>query len=759
MFHRIKRIRKLNNAGSSIILVVISIAFISMLVSAVVYMAYYNYMMKNSDRSAKNNFYTAETVLDEINMGLQRELSDAMAESYTKTSKLSGLTVEEKEGKFQDEILASLKKKLENPAHAGYYQVNKLILYLDKTRYDAATGLGAEILTTDGEAVLVSSDSDRLTLKDVYVQYTDERGYVSRVKTDIVMGFPDISFVSNRMVPDIENYCLIANVRLETESSTSTEISGSVYGGYEGIFSRDYCRLAFKGNNGLKSKVIAKSVNVENSRVHVDGFVADTGSELWTDGINVTSANISLKDTTYVKDDLTVEGKNSNVLIAGGYYGYGSTNGKAEGSSSILINGANTSLDMSGVQNLFLLGHAYVGARHYNANITGASDYVEDADSITAEPDDIVPLNEDFMLGQSVAVKSDQLMYMVPVECMGYEGNVQVLAKNPITLAEYNMLTKTTVSPTDNTLKYTAVRLDKVIAKLGKPANSYGVNYQPVFRRVNGSILVYYYMVFTSETMANRFFADYYEADKDALDAYIKEYIASFRFNDSISDLHLAGNLVHFNHAGVTVLRPDTLAQDVDGLEGLNTKIDDWVDKYAALSAKLLIDKNNVSATELTKTVYENIIVDETEFSNIVPSNTTKEFDNSVGGASATVRALVVNNSGYNTFEINSGNANNLYLVIASGDVRVNVSRYNGLIIAGGNITITPTCIEIAPHAENVKKAINCKDSTETYCAGDVLKDKDAYLNYTSEEDDKIVDEHGYINIEKLIHYENWNKR
>lgn len=759
MFLRKKKMKKLNNEGSSIILVIVTVAFISMLVASVVYMAYYNYLMKNSDRSAKNNFYTAETVLDEINMGLQRELSDAMAEAYTKTSKLSGISVEEKEGRFQDEILQSLKEKLKMPTNDGFYQVNKLILYLDKTRYDVATGTGAEILTTDGEAVLVSTEPDRLTLKDVYVQYTDQRGYVSRVKTDIVIGFPDIKFVSNKMVPDIENYCLIANVRLVTESSTVTEITGSVYGGYEGIFSVDHSQLTFKGTNAGKVNIVANSVNVENSSLRADGFVADKGSELWTGGINVTSANISLKDTTYVADDLTVEGRDSNILIAGGYFGYGRTNGKAEGSSSILINGANTSLDMSEVQNLFLLGHAYVGARHYDPNLTGDSDYVEDADSITTNPTDPFPRNEDFMLGQSVAVKSDQLMYMVPVECMGYEGNVQVLAKNPITLEEYNMLTKTTVSSTDKTLKYTAVRLDKMIAKLGKPANNYGVSCRPVFRRVNGSILVYYYLVFNSETMANRFFTDYYNADKEALDAYIKEYIASFRFNESITDLHLAGNLVHFNHAGVAVLRPDTAAKDVDGIADLNTTTDKWVDCYAALSAKLLKEKTYLSATELGKTVYENIIVSETEFNNVVPSG-VKEFNNSVGAEPATIRALVVNNAGDDhPFEINSSNSENLYLVIANGDVRVNVRQYNGLVIAGGTITLSPACKEIIPFAENVIKALNCKDSTETYCAGDVLKDKDAYLNYTAEEDEKLVDENGYINIEKLIHYENWNKR
>lgn len=765
-----------NNQGSSVILVVMTVAFVGMLVAIITYMSYYNYMMKYGDRSAKNSFYTVETALDEINMGLQREMSDSMAECYAEVNKISDKSVTEKETLFKEKIRDNLEAKLRfSTTDTGHYLVNKLTLYLDKTRYNTATRVGAVILTTDADAVMKVED-DMLTLKDVYIEYTDERGYVSMLKTDIVIEYPDITFVSSKDIPDIETYSMIANVRLQTESSTKTQINGNVYGGYEGIYSSNYSQLVFGSGDGTIHRIIAEKLTAENGGSGNTSVITRTGNQLWVGGIDVTSSAISLEDNTYVLDDLTIEGKNSKVTLKGNYFGYGNGYGDASKSSSILINGAKTTLDMSGLGSLMLMGHAYVGATHYNANTADDSDYVEDTSTITANPTDTVPLNsEDLALGQSVAVKSDQLMYMVPIECMGYEGNVQVLAKNPISLSEYNLLTKTyatdatgnvvTDAAGNPVLKYKVVSLDKVCSKLGKSVNSYGASYQPVFRKVNGSILVYYYMVFNSESMANKFFRDYYTADKEALDAYIKEYVTDFKWNNSLgsgtSELHLAGNLIHYDNLGRATLASDTTVADVGDISTLTTTIEGYNDTYTALSKKLLLSKDTLTTEELGRTLFENIVVSSSEFASLVPLGTTMTFNNSSTGESTLIKALLVNNEGGSTFEINDTNSDDLYLVIATGDVRVNVSEFNGLILAGGEISISPICIKMEADEEKVKKALNCKDVvTGNYYAADVLRDRDAYLNYTSSTaDDDKVDESGFIAIDKLIHYENWTKK
>ena len=79
---RLKK-KKLNNSGSAIVLVIIALAFVGMLVAMLVYMVYYNYLMKYTDRAAKDNFYTAETALNEIQAGIVRDVSDVLMECYT----------------------------------------------------------------------------------------------------------------------------------------------------------------------------------------------------------------------------------------------------------------------------------------------------------------------------------------------------------------------------------------------------------------------------------------------------------------------------------------------------------------------------------------------------------------------------------------------------------------------------------------------------------------------------------------------------
>ena len=113
--NRIRNKFKIGNKGSSLILVILAIAFIGMLVAMVSYGSYYNYLMKYSDRTSKDSFYTAETALEEINAGLQREISDAMAEAYTavlQENPANGSGLSEKSEKFASLFKAKIQKKL-----------------------------------------------------------------------------------------------------------------------------------------------------------------------------------------------------------------------------------------------------------------------------------------------------------------------------------------------------------------------------------------------------------------------------------------------------------------------------------------------------------------------------------------------------------------------------------------------------------------------------------------------------------------------
>ena len=58
-----KRFRN-DDSGSAIVIVIIAMALIGILVSAILWSAYMNYMIKISDIRNKKSFYSAETVME-----------------------------------------------------------------------------------------------------------------------------------------------------------------------------------------------------------------------------------------------------------------------------------------------------------------------------------------------------------------------------------------------------------------------------------------------------------------------------------------------------------------------------------------------------------------------------------------------------------------------------------------------------------------------------------------------------------------------
>ena len=92
MFSKLRKkldILKEDNKGAAIVIAIVAIAFIGMLVGMLVYMAYYNYLMKHVDKRNKDNFYSAEYALDVLNAGLQKDISESMSEAYVKAMKNS----------------------------------------------------------------------------------------------------------------------------------------------------------------------------------------------------------------------------------------------------------------------------------------------------------------------------------------------------------------------------------------------------------------------------------------------------------------------------------------------------------------------------------------------------------------------------------------------------------------------------------------------------------------------------------------------
>ena len=74
---------KANNSGSTMVMIIVAVALIGILASVLMSMSYINYRMKVTELKSKDNFYSAETVLDQISVGLQQEASNSMEDAYS----------------------------------------------------------------------------------------------------------------------------------------------------------------------------------------------------------------------------------------------------------------------------------------------------------------------------------------------------------------------------------------------------------------------------------------------------------------------------------------------------------------------------------------------------------------------------------------------------------------------------------------------------------------------------------------------------
>lgn len=805
--------RKRDNRGAALVLVIVAIAFVGMLVAMILYMAYCNYLMKSNDRIAKDNFYTAEYALDVINAGLQMDVSECMSEAYVKTLNNSADKDSEiLEIEFKEEFVKKVITKLQDRDELGAVIADKWdIEHLTKfwTMNDitvqTTAGLkGACLDVAEDDNVLeVAENNQYVTLYNLKIVYTDDRGYVSIIRTDIRIKVPDIGFAQSASKMNIENFSLVANDSLINDNNNNdpvptgvslskgsdVSITGNVFGGYDGVVVANQKRIRFEqdptdaaAGTSLTYHLITESLNVENALASAAGLYVSDSFNTYVDNINVSTGRLVMDGMTFAGDDLDIGGKGSIVRLSGEYNGYGNTLGQADGSSSILINGGNSVIDFSGLEKLTLSGHAYVGAKKYDADVDRLAyatnsnadsleddriedeeaydERLEDEESTYAPTETTIPKNEmDFMMGEAISVKANQLLYMVPAECVGYKVSTgeQVVAKNPMTYEEYKMLTDTEEPKLDENNQeivvdgetvmekvYDPVRLDKLWEKLGGIA--YTSDYKAVYRRVNGTVLVYLYLDFgVSETMANAFYKAYYEYDKAGIDSYVNSYIREMTWGSNVnSNLTLAGNAFYLNGNDEVVFLDDDL--DDPNKYGLMLKNQtEYSNKYEALMHSLSTDYDNMTSSQQSSEI----------FYSLVDLNALSEMDGrDFSNESGDIQARIIDGD---VVYPSTACPEDTKMIVASGNIFIR-SDFKGLAIAAKNIYICNGCTNINYSPSDVLQAMRTKVTTATgkeLYAYEIFGASGA-ISYANEGEEE--GEEDKVSLSDLIVYQNWKK-
>lgn len=681
---------KSDNRGSAIVMVVIALAFIAILGVTIMWMSMANFRMKVTDQENKQGFYTAEMVLEQIRIGLQGDASVAANSAYSVIMQnYSAWDEAKRESEFKKEFKKSLEALIQDPANLGHYSISHLQSFVDGNEnisIDPATpGNPRRYLSGTGNIENIA-DQGWLILKGITLEYTDDKGFYSEITTDIMISAPDTAFVDTSSLPPIFKYALIANEGLEV-GNAPLNVDGSVYMGEGGL--KTLRKVDFKNGDYVVSKgpfSLGTSSNVSVS-----------SNVLYASDVIVKDGKLSIKSDARVADDLTLTGTTPEVSLVGTYTGFGTATDDAAKSSAIIVNGLSGKLDLSSLNKMVVAGRSFIGTK-----------LASEADTLTTDVSDWGTLsanNANIMMGETVAVKGNQLAYLIPDECIGVYNGKTVIGKNPITVTEYNSMISNyytyqipgdPTSPIVPKAGFEPVALNKSISSMGsKMLSDYsGVGsaaYQMIFAPSNGQTLVYYYIKFADNDSANRYAIDYYNTHKEKMDRYLEVYADSLLLPSSRDKIYTEAGTVSRNATskgrGEAHLLTTVQKNECSNYEKI----------YTALCTNLTENKDILTATELSRSVFENIVVSENQIRAFTGNGGSKKFKNAAGNTTAIITdanspvscydgdgiPVYANGYSYSGTEISP----DARVILATHDVVIGAD-FDGIVIAKGKIYI-----------------------------------------------------------------------
>ena len=699
--------QKRDNSGSGIVSVIVTVAFIGMLGTALLFMTYMNYQMKIATRATQANFYSTEEILDEVRAALQSAVSETITVSYTTTLLSYGeLTGAEDENLAQTVFAQNFIKTiadsigLQGIPSGGVtpisgtnrmplsYDIDTLLETIDgytsaiignyMTIRESGSGTGRAVVNFSSAGVPISLD-----LEGIVVTFISN-GYKSVIYTDFTIAFPPFVAVSAGYHSRLNNYLIVADGTLTAgglAANATVNLSGNVYAGNIDVSGNRYTLDIDSG------RIISRGNYEISSGAHLR--VGDNAS-VWATRIHLASSFAHFGGNIHLADDLELSGIGSEVSISGSYFGFGTggdnpASPDPKKSSSIIVSGMDSVLDFTRLSSLVLAGRSFVSG-------AGAGEFQ-------------VPT------AGSLSIQSDQLAYLVPDSLLSHrQGGQNYSLPNPSIwptaagipeVYTFDAASGIYTSVTNPALTYTTLTGDNVvIIELTDSLKAYGVR---IIRRTaplpsTRDTVVYYFLDFSSEENRGNFFKNYYEENNDRFNEYLRIYLDP----TSASAINPGGA---FNATGYVY----EFASD-GGRYELRAPV--HADHIQAMAATYISQYKNLTTTLFE---LESAAEGETPFNYFVDTAAISRNYGSGGtpiefaDASGKVRALIIPN-GNNTFELNSANYPDVNLIIAcSPGSTVTLRRnFDGLVLSAGNVRL----------AENLSDGATMTDGHNT---GDIM--------------------------------------
>lgn len=713
--NRMNKNEKLNssNRGGALLSVIVVMAVVGILGALVLSMSYTNFRMKVIDRNSTNNFYTAEKVLEEVCTGLSAKASTEYKNAYTyvmgRYSKHK--TIESMRDEFGTMFVVNMVAAIQGESN-NFYDVSKLQDCV-KDVYPGAYTIGT---TATGKNEIETLE-DGLCLRNVKVTY-EEKSYYNSITTDIKIKIPEVAFSIISTMPEIAEYSFISEGGVKVGTTGNLVLNGKAYAG-TGEDSTENVSIflasgsKFDATGSYASQIVSKgeivvggTVENETDGTKVAGnseFTIGTRTSLWAQSVlgQGSGNTLNLVGRSYIQDDTTLSGVSNELKLGGQYYGYSNDGDiSADGNSAIIINGQDTTLDMSALDSLVLAGTAFVGT---------AGDLYDTLRDSSGNPLPADLNMDDILMGDSIAIKSNQLAYMVPTECEG-------IASNPMTYNQYEKLISN--NNWENDILRTPLRT------IGRSLVSYGVNeiqITPVFTNRSGGA-VYLYLTFSDANIASKYFMDYYGANTSKVQKYLKDYVTTFKFNNSMSRVVTQGNYL------VPLENGKKYTSNTGDVAMFAQELTNYASSFEALCTKLITNKSSLNQeTEVGHTVFYNLIDEEKieEFIAAAKSaGTNPKMEYTAATNSAVFNdgeefvAIVVDNKGKTAYKPNSEHKKGI--ILATGDVdlsSISTSGWQGLVICGGKLYAGMGGLTLNADADAIGKSmmLSCEIDETTY--------------------------------------------
>jgi hypothetical protein len=681
-----------NQQGASLILVLLCMTFLGILATILLTATMSNLRMKLVDAKSKSNFYTAESAVDELKIGLEELSENSLKQAYAYMLQRYSVTPESERANL-------LLRKFVNVLYgelADDSKLNQSKLKAEEviSRYLISNAMQEVSFIKSEEIRVIRDYSDySVTLKGISLRYVNGEGYESTITTDLKI----TSTYPTRLIGAVNyngiyytDYGLIADGLLKKEESGEAKISGSVYAGAgivvknsEAVLSLQSNRIISRGNIEVqdRGKMIVKPMYGEGGVLNNSVWarnLATNNEENYSSSSYESTTYFDLSANIYISDDLTLNARKGDVVLKGTYFGFHTNNstiekpiGTPEGSSSISVNASEASLDMKEVSKLWIAGKSYL-------SIPNTYGFTSDGGK-----------NTPVLSGESISFKGNQIAYLVPGNCIIGIGH------NPMTEKEYE------------NLKFNKDGYGVDIKKNGESGGifledyiDFGTPYQSVVVQYQNSSgvthhMVYLYLNFRSSNAASDYFVKYLQVNQTKLEnlaASMKLGTMRFKKDGEFLGIRNTGNVLSYEHGILSnKSRSDELGQQIDSrdeyLEGYE---DIYSGKYNGLISCL--DENNNSVT-VPNSLAERLIYYKSEEGKGIEGieamairlGTDKVYEKEIAGVGSETEYILVTNSSSETVISNNDRKG---VIIATGDVKIQNGAFSGMIITKGNIIL-----------------------------------------------------------------------